>query len=266
MVLFLERRLQEILPSIIETPEDLAEKRLGSGDSVCTSIASDQQIVAVGTRRGIVELYDLAESASLIRYVSLSDWGYTVDDLGGVCCIAWTPDDAAFAVGWKLRGLTVWSVSGCRLMLTIHQIGLGSVSSPVVKPSQDCKYEPLMGGTSLMQWDAFGYRLYAIEEGFLERILSFSFGNCCLNRGVSGTTYICQVIYGEDRLLVVQSDDNDELKMLHLNLPVSYISQNWLVQHVAASKDGMYLAVASLHGLILYDMRVKKWQVFGDIT
>lgn len=28
----------------------------------------------------------------------------------------------------------------------------------------------------------------------------------------------------------------------------------------------MYLAVAGLHGLILYDIRLKKWRVFGDIT
>ncbi|KAI4355111.1 hypothetical protein L6164_003915 [Bauhinia variegata] len=242
-----------------------AEKRLPCVDAVCASVALEQHILAVGTRRGEVELYDLDESASLMRTVSLHDWGYSMDDTGAVSCIAWTPDNSAFAVGWKLRGLTVWSVSGCRLMSTIRQIGL-SVSSPVAKPNQDSKYEPLMGGTSLMQWDEYGYRLYTIEEGSSERILSFSFGKCCLSRGVSGTTYIRQVIYGEDRLLVVQSEETDELKMLHINLPVSYISQNWPVQHVAASKDGMYLAVAGLHGLILYDIRLKKWRLFGDIT
>ncbi|KAK8630954.1 hypothetical protein V6N13_079723 [Hibiscus sabdariffa] len=243
-----------------------AENFLGNGDAVCTSVAGDQLILAVGTKRGVVELYDLADSGLLIRTVSLYDWGYTMEDTGSVSCIAWTPDNSAFAVGWKLRGLTVWSVSGCRLMSTIRQIGLSSASSPVVKPNQDCKYEPLMGGTSLMQWDEYGYRLYAIEEGSLERILAFSFGKCCLSRGVSGMTYVRQVIYGEDRLLVVQSEETDELKMLHLNLPVSYISHNWPVQHVAASKDGMYLAVAGLHGLILYDIRLKKWRVFGDIS
>lgn len=47
---------------------------------------------------------------------------------------------------------------------------------------------------------------------------------------------------------------------------VSYISQNWPILHVVASKDGMYLAIAGLHGLILYDIRSKKWRVFGDIT
>ncbi|XP_060668600.1 uncharacterized protein LOC107432934 isoform X2 [Ziziphus jujuba] len=243
-----------------------AGKRLVCGDAVCASVASEQQILAVGTKKGIVELYDLEESVSLIRSVSLFDWGYSMDDTGPVSCIAWTPDNSAFAVGWKLRGLTVWSVSGCRLMSTIRQIGLSSASSPMTKPNQECKYEPLMSGTSMMQWDEYGYRLYAIEEQSSERILAFSFGKCCLNRGVSGSTYVRQVIYGDDRLLVVQSEDTDELKMLHLNLPVSYISQNWPVQHVAASKDGMYLAVAGLHGLIIYDIRLKRWRVFGDIT
>ncbi|KAL1360481.1 hypothetical protein HN51_005866 [Arachis hypogaea] len=240
-----------------------AEKRLGSGDAVCASVAIGQQILAVGTRRGTVELYDLADSGSHIRTVSLYDWGYSMDDTGPVSCIAWTPDNSAFAVGWKLRGLTVWSVSGCRLMSTIRQIGLSSVSSPIAKPNHDCKYEPLMGGTSLMQWDEYGYRLYAIEGESSGRIISFSFGKCCLSRGVSDSR---QVIYGEDRLLIVQSEETDELKMLHLKLPVSYISQNWPVQHVAASQDGMYLAVAGLHGLILYDIRLKRWRVFGDVT
>ncbi|KAM7277274.1 hypothetical protein ACFE04_019140 [Oxalis oulophora] len=242
-----------------------AEKMLGSGEAVYVSVASEQQILAVGTRRGAVELYDLTQSASLIRTVSLSDWGYSVEDTGCVSCIAWTPDNSAFAVGWKLRGLTVWSVSGCRLMSTIRQIGL-SASSPVGRSNHDSKHEPFIGGTSVLQWDEFGYKLYAIEEGSLERILAFSFGKCCLNRGVSGITNARQVIYGEDRLLLVQSEDSDELKILHLTLPVSYISQNWPVQHVTASQDGMYLAVAGLHGLILYDVRLKKWRVFGDIT
>ncbi|KAH6829995.1 Quinoprotein amine dehydrogenase [Perilla frutescens var. hirtella] len=244
----------------------IVEKRFASGEAVCASVAPDQQILAVGTRKGVIELYDLADSASLIRSMSLHDWGYSAEDTGPVNCIAWTPDNSAFAVGWKLRGLTVWSVSGCRLMSTIRQIGLSSASSPVTKPNQDFKYEPMMGGTLLMHWDEHGYRLYAIEEGSSERIIAFSFGKCCLNRGVSGTTYVRQVIYGEDRLLIVQSEDTDELKILHLNLPVSYILQNWPILHVAASRDGMYLAVSGLHGLILYDIRLKRWRVFGDVT
>jgi hypothetical protein len=51
-----------------------AEKKVG-GDAVCASVASEQQILAVGTRKGMVELYDLSHSISLLRTVSLHDWG-----------------------------------------------------------------------------------------------------------------------------------------------------------------------------------------------
>lgn len=37
-----------------------------------------RSILAVGTRRGVVELYDLVESGLLIRTVSLYDWGYVL--------------------------------------------------------------------------------------------------------------------------------------------------------------------------------------------
>ncbi|OEL29002.1 hypothetical protein BAE44_0009984 [Dichanthelium oligosanthes] len=95
-------------------------------------------------------------------------------------------------VGWKFRGLTVWSVSGCRLMCTIRQTGSNSASSPMVKPSA-LKFEPLMGGTSHIQWDDNGYKLFAVEESLSERVLAFSFAKSCLNRGLSGTTYSHQL-------------------------------------------------------------------------
>ncbi|KAK1620633.1 hypothetical protein QYE76_026150 [Lolium multiflorum] len=241
------------------------ERWLNTGDAMCTSVASDQQVLAVGCSRGVVELYDLAENARHMRTVSLFDWGYSVEDTGPVTCISWTPDNCAFAVGWKFRGLTVWSVSGCRLMCTIRQAGSNSALSPMVKPSAQ-KFEPLMGGTSHIQWDDYGYKLFAVEESLSERVLAFSFAKCCLNRGLSSTTYIRQILYGEDRILLVQPDDTDELKILHLNIPVSYSSQNWPVLHVVASDDSMYLAVAGSHGLVLYDLRNKRWRFFGDVT
>ncbi|KAG8059199.1 hypothetical protein GUJ93_ZPchr0002g23824 [Zizania palustris] len=248
-----------------QTSNIRVERWLNTIDAMCTSVASDQQILAVGSSRGVVELYDLAENARHIRTISLYDWGYSVEDTGPVTCISWTPDNCAFAVGWKFRGLTVWSVSGCRLMCTIRQTGSNSASSPMVKPGA-FKFEPLMGGTSHIQWDDYGYKLFAVEESLSERILAFSFAKCCLNRGLSGKTYTRQILYGEDRILLVQPDDTDELKILHLNVPVSYISQNWPVLHVVASNDGMYLAVAGSHGLVLYDLHNKRWRVFGDVT
>ncbi|RLN07698.1 guanine nucleotide exchange factor subunit Rich-like [Panicum miliaceum] len=214
------------------------DRWLNTDDAMCTSMASEQQILAVGCSRGVVELYDLAENMRHIRTISLYDWGYSVEDTGPVACISWTPDNCAFAVGWKFRGLTVWSVSGCRLMCTIRQTGSNSASSPMVKPSA-LKFEPLMGGTSHIQWDDNGYKLFAVEESLSERVLAFSFAKCCLNRGLSGTTYSHQVLYGDDRILLVQPDDADELKLLHLNVPVKYF--------------------------VSLDL-LERWRFFGDVT
>ncbi|XP_027101918.2 uncharacterized protein [Coffea arabica] len=53
------------------------EKKLAYGYAVCAPVASEQQILVVGTKRGDVELYDLTDSAFLVRAVSLYDWGHS---------------------------------------------------------------------------------------------------------------------------------------------------------------------------------------------
>jgi RAB6A-GEF complex partner protein 1 len=160
------------------------------------------------------------------------NFSYSVEDTGPVSSIAWTPDNCALAVGWRYRGMAVWSVSGCRLMCTARQSGLASASSPIVKLNTDFKSEPLIGGTALLQWDEHGYRLFAIEESSYDRAIEFSFSKCCLNRGLSGTTFAHQFLYGDDRVLLVQRDETDELKILQLNVPVKFRKINILISIV----------------------------------
>uniref|UniRef100_A0A0D3FBC7 RIC1 C-terminal alpha solenoid region domain-containing protein n=1 Tax=Oryza barthii TaxID=65489 RepID=A0A0D3FBC7_9ORYZ len=59
-----------------QTSSIRVERWLNTDDAMCTSVASDQQILAVGCSRGVVDLYDLAENARHIRTISLYDWGY----------------------------------------------------------------------------------------------------------------------------------------------------------------------------------------------
>jgi hypothetical protein len=56
------------------------------------------------------------------RTFTLVHWGITFDDVGPVHSVQWTADNAALSVGWTKRGLSVWSVYGCRLMCTIPQL------------------------------------------------------------------------------------------------------------------------------------------------
>jgi hypothetical protein len=42
----------------------------------------------------------------------------------------------------------------------------------------------------------------------------------CVSRGISGVPNVWQLMHGEDRVLLVQSDDDDELKIHYLIVPV----------------------------------------------
>jgi hypothetical protein len=46
----------------------------------------------------------------------------------------------------------------------------------------------------------------------------------------------------------------------------AYIADNWPVLHVAASDDGADIAVAGRKGVALYNLRSRRWRVFGDVS
>lgn len=65
---------------------------------------------------------------ALLRMLSLIHWSITAESTGSVSQLSWTPDGRALAVGWSERGLSVWSLYGCRLMCSIPQLD-GAVSA-----------------------------------------------------------------------------------------------------------------------------------------
>uniref|UniRef100_A0A7I4D4R9 RIC1 C-terminal alpha solenoid region domain-containing protein n=1 Tax=Physcomitrium patens TaxID=3218 RepID=A0A7I4D4R9_PHYPA len=242
------------------------ERWIGVFDAVCASIAHDQQYLAVGTKRGSVELFNLADSASYLRTISLVDWGYAVEDTGPVSQVIWTPDNRAFAVGWKNRGLAVWSASGCRLMCTIRQGSLSNSQSPSLRVNSDRSMsEPMVQGVGALAWGHHAYELYAVERGSTLRFFEFRFAKSSSSQNIAGITDVWQLMHGADRVLLVQSDENNDVKSHHLVIPHSYILDNWPILQVAGNEDGTYLAIAGRQGLILHDVQVKKWRVFGDV-
>ncbi|CAI5523710.1 unnamed protein product [Closterium sp. Naga37s-1] len=331
------------------------EKWVGVVDAATVAVGERQQLLAVGSRRGTVELFDLARSSAHLRTVLTGGHGgsgvhmlvarqpgicsgveaawssrvvslcvlqpplspilhpllwYSLEDTGAVACICWSPDNLAFAVGWKLRGLAVWSVSGCRLMCTIRQGSMsllppsssssstttagitsprssaagsdpastpgsaaaGSATAAVVKSS-----EPMVGGVAAVAWGEEGYQLVAAEAGMVGevavgvrgrqagRLVQFAFARQCSSKAVAGSSHVWQAMAGADRVLLVQSNEEEELRVQHLVIPQTYMGVNWPVRHVAASDDGSYLAVAGRRGVILHNLRSNKWRVFGDV-
>eukprot|EP00898_Chlorokybus_atmophyticus_P004519 jgi/Chlat1/5068/Chrsp33S08959 len=239
-----------------------------ASDAACVAIATRTEVLAVGRRDGVVDMYSLADRCAYLRTLSLVDWGCTVEDTGAVSCLQWSPDNCVLAVGWQLRGLSVWSVSGCRLMCTIRQGGSGVSASPLTSASSSTHGEPLEGGVTTAAWGPEGYYLMAAELslGTAPRLLQFPFAKGSMTSSVARTSAVWEMLQAEDRLMLIQNDASQQLHIQHLVVPQSYISFNWPIVHVASSEDGSDIAVAGRQGLILFNLRSKKWRMFGDVS
>ncbi|KAI9919447.1 hypothetical protein PsorP6_017297 [Peronosclerospora sorghi] len=71
-----------------------------------------------------------------IQALSLVSWGYPPGSVGAVTALAWSYDAQSLAVGYAVRGFSVFSLDGCRLMSSLPQ---QSQARPA--PSHDDAYE-----------------------------------------------------------------------------------------------------------------------------
>jgi hypothetical protein len=179
------------------------DRWLGDGDAACAALspAPSSRTVAVGASNGVVRLYrvdfegdtsSVDAPPTLLRTLSLADWGYGVSDTGGCADVGWAADGEAVCVGWWKKGVATWSANGCRLMCTLPQGGgtagchvpdtiPGSDGSVVSSPAtQEAGLSPRHfaggrpetlarrrtrdagdGGTARLAWTADGYGLFA---------------------------------------------------------------------------------------------------------
>jgi RIC1 len=97
-----------------------------------------RMLATVGLTDGDVQHYYIGVPAGdlcpVTRRLSLSAWYFEPEDVGPASVVSWTPDGCALVVGWANRGLAVWSISGCRLMWTLPQVGGILPSTPHYRP------------------------------------------------------------------------------------------------------------------------------------
>eukprot|EP01114_Cavostelium_apophysatum_P008853 TRINITY_DN2172_c0_g1_i3.p1 TRINITY_DN2172_c0_g1~~TRINITY_DN2172_c0_g1_i3.p1 ORF type:complete len:1105 (-),score=223.56 TRINITY_DN2172_c0_g1_i3:255-3569(-) len=245
------------------TLEKASGHLLPVNNAICIALNHRNDIVAVGCENGETNLYYIREG-KFARTLSMSQWGITAEDTGPVCCLEWTPDYSALAIGWFKRGLSVWSIHGCRLMCTIPQLE-GSFSRPVESSTR----EPLRGGVHCICWGPEGYHLQVGCKGAAAgKLMQFSFVKSCLatNPNLSGCEKM--LLQGEDRILLLSyiGRELDDITWNHLQVPHTYLSDNWPIRYVNVSSDGSLIAVAGKRGVTLYSTITKRWKLFGDRT
>ncbi|PRP78824.1 hypothetical protein PROFUN_00997 [Planoprotostelium fungivorum] len=239
--------------------------------AVCLSINSKHHLAAVGCSDGEIHLFHLV-GIKYTRTFSLQPWGITEDHTGGVSSVQWTPDNCCLAVGWKRRGLSVWSLYGCRLMCTIPQLEGARTSSRNDMMHSFTNFsinsathkEPLRDGVKSLSWGPGGYHL--VTAGVKQNtLLQFHFVK---SLSTSTTLNGCEriMLVGEDRLLLLsyKGKELDDIKWRHLQIPNMYLLDNWPIRKVEMNREGTQIAVAGQRGVTLYNDLNKRWKIFGD--
>ncbi|KAL0029799.1 hypothetical protein WJX77_000735 [Trebouxia sp. C0004] len=286
---------------------------VGSG-ATCLGIAPDAQLIAVGLTNGEVALYKLhghkggrfsidgSQAEGPVRVVSLVDWGYGPEAIGSVADLKWSPDNRAFAVGWRRGGLAVWSASGCRLMCSLRQTARPNTFTPLSSASSSAfatdshkqNALPMESGIASLAWGPAGYQIMLAELGSTGQVLEVGLAKSlqashrvAANRQPSPSYPNPEVhlLQADDRLLVVseaaggspsslfgpetadpQQQAGPRLGVQHICIPQQYIAARYPLTHASISPDGMDIAVAGTRGLGLYSRRSSRWRLFGDVS
>lgn len=267
-----------------------------AADATCVAFNVRHKLLSVGCANAAVHVFSVERrqpSGAVLprlRTFSLRPWGVEPSAVGPVSCVRWAPDEAALAVGWQRRGLSVWSLYGCRLMCTVSQMQSG-------------KAELAMAGVTSLCWSRDGFYLLiaATQPGMLSssgssaarappperraafRQLGFVKNSLATNPTMSAGGRL--LLLGADRLYYLTwpkhkptppgaaadggaagagDVEPPEITWRHLPIPHSYLAANWPIQHVAVSRDGSQLAIAGERGLALYNMTTVRWKLFGD--
>lgn len=275
-------------------PSAIDGRWLRSSDAVSIALEPRRMLASVGLENGDVEQYYIGVPAGdqcpLMRTISLSSWYFEPSDIGRPIALRWTNDGSALVVGWERSGLAVWSVSGCRIMWTLPQVGGPLPTTPALRNKEARTFSsvsPMEQGVRAVAWGAHGFFLWASPRLTSEsppsmelcHFMEFTF----LKSGLGGTSCHNEssrlAMLGSDRVLLLRHADaavdegsqqsgiasNDLFSWQHLIVPHDYVWRNWPLTNLAVSSDASHIAVAGQHGVAICHIRTQRWRVFGDL-
>lgn len=219
--------------------------------------------IAVGLSNGEVELYSFLHSFRCERTLSLAPWAITAKETGYAATLSWTYDGRALAVGYSQRGLSTWSLSGCRLACTIVQshVLAGSLNSAAT--------EAAGSGVTRLHWSLDGYSLFFVgpQKPCPLEELTLVKTSLATNPNLN----YCQriLLQGSDKLHLLNrslghTSPEMDRKWIQMPVPSAYSAQNWPIRLVSMSHDGVLAAVSGSRGFCFANLNTGKWRIFGD--
>jgi len=147
-----------------------------------------------------------------------------------------------------------------------------------------------MGRGQTLAWSADGYRLVLAEEQACGRFVEMLLCRPRVDRGIEKGSAECLVLQAEDRILILrraslgtrrQGGGDEEAEeeereaagarmggesFDHILIPAEYFEAHGSVRLVAANASGDLIAVAAQCGGCVYNRRLGRWRMFGDVA
>jgi len=266
----------------ISKPSALQTRWLRSGDVVSIALEHRRMIASLGMRNGSVDHlhigYTPGDRCTEMKNLSLSSWHFDIAEIGAAAVMKWSRDGTAIAIAWQHRGVAVWSISGCRMVWTLRQVGGTIYSARSARRKlreNDPEWNPfaLEGKVVTLEWGPRGYFLWSSELIPTAPDTSNITEMPLYRSGVLSNAYQSEstrkALVGYDRVMVLGCSDDYEREVLdweQLLIPIEYIMHNWPPEFIAVNDQKTHVAVAAAKGVAVCTISTKRWRLFGDLS
>lgn len=269
---------------------------------VCTAINHKHQLLAFGLRNseGVICCIDENNSSVLISHrliLSPSSFPNASSTAGSMNCIQWSPDSNVIATCWEKGGFALWTVFGALLTCSLSwDYGLLDSSKSININhfgvlAWGCEGYQLWMSTKSEESDCYdSVSQLSMAKSVLacnpsstcsggEDVLLISEDRLYLGVGaVSSPELEINGFSEKDRPMdnMPSTNSNSSVAWEHqpleignhqwiiIQIPVSYLANNWPIRLVAIDGKGSSIAIAGTNGFAHYNLVNRKWKLFGN--
>lgn len=213
----------------------------------CSNYNLKNQIIALGTKKGEVLLFDIQEF-KLITKLKLK----TEQNPGQINCLRFSRDGQSLAIGYSELGMALFDTftSSCTLKMVPKN------------PNEDHYLKNIKS----IIWDYEGYTIFTSERGS-SNINMINIYKSIITRNPSQCNVPTVVLQGSDRVVVkniTTLNESNVLKTENILISDLYLHDNYPIRYVSMSEDQNNIAVSGKNGACLFDRKKGKWKLFGD--
>nr|POE58692.1 guanine nucleotide exchange factor subunit ric1 [Quercus suber] len=228
--------------------------------AVKVTINARFSLIAVGCVSGQIDVYGVKDYTGNIPLSHSVFAPLSSNASGRMTCLAYSPDGYCLFAGYE-RGWTMCSVYGKP----------GASSFAVDHVARSNSNDRWLLGTRDAFWAHGGCELAMIGIpddciNFIDVLRSAATG--CLSAANTARGLLQSagsvVVYRGHEILDVTAISPDTSLWQTVQVPLSYLANQWPIKITALSKDGNYIAVAGRRGLAHYSTTSGRWKTFDD--